>query len=374
MTNSSVSVIVDAQAGSSGKGKLAAYLALRYQPDVAVANFGPNAGHTVWLNGQRIVFRHLPSSCVYHGCKLVMSAGALIDLHVLHEEIRTVEKLGIPIRERLFIHPRCAIIEDSDKEREAEDVHRIASTMKGVGASAARKLRRIESVRLAQDVVELADYVDRWGEHDWLSTGIQHHGWKVLLETSQGFDLDINHGLSYPYCTSRQVSAVQALADAGLPAFLLNQVYGIVRPFPIRVGNVDQRPGKPTNDGWSGPYWRDNTETGWHKIAKDAGMDDFRTAAMLRAEITTVTGRQRRVFTFSHERLRHFVRMVGPTSLVLAFADQIDAAAYNMGEADGPQLPQRVLDFVHMLDNTSVPVRFVSTGPEVTQMVDLGAD
>lgn len=357
-------VIVDGQAGSCGKGKIAAYLGLRESPTIVVSNFGPNAGHTVYHKEHKLVFRHLPAACVSSGSVIVLGAGSVIDVKVLQNEIKQTEAAGVSVRDRLFIHPRAVVIDETDRNAEAGGWG-IASTGKGVGAAMARKLRRSSDLCIAwkdsfcSQFTGMLDTVP-----DYLAGMIANHA-SVLIETSQGFDLCINHGVSYPYCTARQVSATQALADCGLPATCLGRVFGVVRPWPIRVGN--------TEIGESGPYASDAVELDWHHVAEFAGMNAEQEDAMLDQEVTTVTGRQRRVFSFSNKRLRQFANMVGPTDLVLTFADQIDVNA--RGASNPSELGSAVMDVVSNIEGVSrVPIRFVGTGPGTDDIVELTAE
>jgi len=364
LTGGTASVIVDGQAGSCGKGKIAAYLALREKPTIVVANFGPNAGHTVYLNdGTKLIFRHLPAACVSSGSVIVIGAGAVIDVAILQAEIAQAENSGISVSDRLFIHPRAAIISKEDQAAEA-DGWGIASTGKGVGMSQARKLMRRDPSVLACNDSFCSQYTGMLERTpDYLVSMLQARA-TMLIETSQGFDLCINHGVAYPFCTARQISTAQALADSGLPPTCLGRVFGVVRPWPIRVGN--------TAVGESGPYASDSIELSWDHVAEYAGMNEAQKAEMLAQEITTVTGRQRRVFSFSHQRLSLFSRMVGPTDLCLTFADQIDVNV--RGVSNVGQFSSGVMDAVLKIEDTArVPVRFIGTGPLTNDLVELSA-
>ena len=85
----------------------------------------------------------------------------------------------------------------------------------------------------------------------------------MILEVSQGFDLSLNHGTEYPYCTSRDITVGMALNSAGCPPSMLGNVIGSFRTYPIRVGNVE--------GGNSGPCHHDQTEITWADVSNTHG-------------------------------------------------------------------------------------------------------
>jgi len=373
-----VTIIIDVQAGSGGKGKVAAYLALEDQPDIVAASFGPNAGHTVYHKGHKLIFRHLPAGSVWKDAEIIIGASAVIDLAVLEAEIEMLEKAGVMVRDRLLIHPRAVVIQECDRENEAALLRGISSTMKGVGSAQARKVMR--TAKLAGDFLTLRNFTEPY--NNWRISDALAEGREVQIETSQGFDLCINHGVSYPFCTSRQINASQVLADFALPPSTRTEVVGVVRPFPIRVGNISETE-------TSGPYADDSKETTWEQIAKDAGMSPKGYADLLEQEKTTVTQRQRRVFTFSFNRFRRFCDVNDPAYIALNFADQIDwtdrglSAKTRIRDLNWSLISQKTRDFIERLDacwdfegakygdDPYAGVKLVGTGPGIEQVVDL---
>src|SRR5690606_4766955 len=106
----------------------------------------------------------------------------------------------------------------------------------------------------------------------------------ALGELPQGFDLSINLGYSYPFCTSRDITPMQFMNDIGLGFAYLGDVYGVIRTFPIRVGNTQKKeileelPLFPKDDyfgeneiGYSGDYYADQNELTWEKVSEYAG-------------------------------------------------------------------------------------------------------
>lgn len=180
-------------------------------------------------------------------------------------------------------------------------------------------------------------------------------GLTALHEGSQGFSLCINHGSHYPFCTSRSTTALQNVADMGIPPKHVGDVILVIRPAPIRVGNVIED-GKTV--GYSGDCYPDHKETTWAEIAKAAGAPE----EVTKGELTTVTKRLRRVFTFSNMQLIEAAAINGATQIALNFANYIDWSCYCTN--DWSRLPQKVLDFIDKIEDlTGIPVTIVGTGP-----------
>lgn len=308
--------IVDGQFGSTGKGALAAFLGASGDGliDMVTTNAGPNSGHTGYLpsvlGGEKIVTRQIPVAAVVlkkinerrsvgRDVLAYLNAGAIIDPNVLMDEIRN---FGFGYG-NLMIHPIAAVIDplDVDAEHWVESgPAKIASTGKGVGAALARKVMRQNNV--------VRNLLDRRGtmrpafapfcrvnDHYWDPSEV------VLVETAQGFSLGLNSRF-YPYVTSRECTVQQAMADARMPLSLRRKVAMCVRTFPIRVGNTDA--------GTSGPGYSDQRETTWEELGREP-------------ELTTVTGRQRRVFTWSRMQFREAVHANEPDLLFVTFMDYL---------------------------------------------------
>lgn len=303
-------VIVDGQFGSTGKGALAALMAT-IGPGLithVTTNAGPNSGHSGFvpeeLGGAKIVTRQLPVAAVVikqafgpSGIRVpvaYLNGGAIIDPEVLTQEINDFK---FSYR-NLQIHPCAAVIEDIDKQAETTaGTAKIASTGKGVGAAMARKLMREGNVVGEMRAVRDLQMFAKIGSHDW--------DWNhdvVLVETAQGFSLGINSPEFYPHTTSRECTVQQALADARIPVRKLRKVAMSVRTYPIRVGN--------TEFGNSGPCYPDQRETSWAELGVEP-------------ELTTVTHRVRRVFTWSRHQFMEAVKVNDPDLLFVTFIDYL---------------------------------------------------
>ena len=145
----------------------------------------------------------------------------------------------------------------------------ISSTCKGCGEATVEKIRRGNANCLAKDYEQFGDYTVT--QDDWnfiIRNELKSRHTRMLVEAPQGFDLDINHGIQYPYCTSRQTIAAQAIADAGIPCQAVTDVIAVIRPYPIRVGNVyDEETGEMI--GYSGDYAH-SQELTWDEVGRRA--------------------------------------------------------------------------------------------------------
>lgn len=294
-------IILDGQWGSTGKGKLAAYLARRMDYSAVVCEYGPNTGHTAVISGEKFVFKVLPVGSLFCN-RVYLSPDCVFEIPQLVKELKMVRefrKLDGSGEPRVFIHPLAAIVTPEAIEWEARELKRISSTLKGAGATRAIKSMRTSTVRLAKDEEQLNLLVDpRWEEYFYREE-------YVLGETSQGFDLSMNWGHTYPYCTGRDITLASSCNALGIHPDDLGDVWGSIRTYPIRVGN--------TADGHSGPHYPDQEERQW----SDLGVEP---------ETTTVTGKIRRVFTFSINQLAKFAHMNRPNRLFVNFVNYLKGA------------------------------------------------
>jgi adenylosuccinate synthase len=142
----------------------------------------------------------------------------------------------------------------------------------------------------------------------------------ILIETSQGFDLDINHGLDYPYVTSRQCSPAQALADCGIPHNIKTKTYMIFRPYPIRISNDTE-----IGNIYSGDY-NGSPEISWENVEAESLCRNIK-----KNEMTTVTKQLRRVFELNKERFRTAIALTNPDYIILNFSQYVN---YNIAGID----------------------------------------
>ncbi len=291
-----LNIIIDGQFGSTGKGLLASYVGLNEHIDIVVSNSSANAGHTFYLNGEKYITKQLPvAGIVQPKSTIYLCAGAIIHPPTLISEINRFDIDPSRIR----IHPRAAIITEDDIIAEKEKTSsyaKLASTASGVGMALARKVMR--SATLAEDEPLVDALVGVLPLHSLMESNLT-----CLMEVPQGFDLSLSSGFSYPHCTSREITVSSALSDAQVHPSFLGKVAVCLRTFPIRVGN--------TEHGHSGPFYPDSKEITWNDIG-------------VQEEITTVTGRVRRVATFSHEQYQKMIDALRPDYIMMNFANYLN--------------------------------------------------
>jgi adenylosuccinate synthase len=171
---------------------------------------------------------------------------------------------------------------------------------------------------------------------------------------TQGFDLDLEHGIDPHYATSKMINPAMGAAEAGVSPRRVGDIYGVMRPYPIRVNN---------REGSSGPY-SGAKEITWEEVSLRSGFPG------VLAEITTTTKLPRRVFEFSARRMRKFIQVCGPTHMCLQFANYIDHAAKGVRTWEG--LPAGVQNWVTDYEaNYGIPVTYIGTGPDHDDMIDV---
>lgn len=360
-----VNVLLDAQWGSSGKGKFAAWLADRHGVTFASASNAPNAGHSVLRDRKRFVFKCLPAASLSSSVKAAFLTGASI----FAPDQLAAE--GAWTQAEILVHERAVVLQERHRaqERACPTLTAIASTQQGSAAAAIDKLLRDPTVIAAAHKDELGRaQVRAAAECRAALLGTLERGEAALHEVSQGYALSIDHGSSFPYCTSRNCTAARGIDDLGISPFLLGDIYLNVRPYPIRVGNL-VRNGETI--GYSGGFYPDCDETDWGTVGRLAGMPDFEILKLYQAELTTVTKRLRRVCTFSKMGFMDAVRTNGATKIILNFAQYLSYdIAGERGELPIDDLPARVRMFVRMLEETSgCPVVAIGTGPDHNDVI-----
>jgi adenylosuccinate synthase len=295
-----VTVVVGGQFGSEGKGKVAQFLAATRAAAAAVRVGGSNSGHTgIDARGEPSVLRQLPTAALLPDVACVLGPGSYIDVDLLMTEIR---RTGLS-QDRLLIDPNAFVITKHDREQEAncELTALIGSTASGTGASVVRRALRHDVFGRAATTRALTPFVTDTAI--WLRQ-VLDRGERIVVEGTQGFGLSVLHTPCYPFATSRDTTASGAIAEAGLSPRDVDEIFLVLRTYPIRVG------------GHSGPLF---DETDWQTVTQEAG---YFTPL---EEYTSVTGKVRRVGRFDAELVRKAVAINQPTSLVLNHVDYLDA-------------------------------------------------
>jgi len=296
------------QFGSEGKGKAAAWLSYYLEPEIAVCAFSANAGHISYSpDGEKYVAHTLPQAAVYPGTeRLYIGPGAAIHIDRFFNE---VEELGRGAD--VFIDYRALVIQPEQQRKEAV-LKRISSTCQGVGQAYADRTLRNEKVVMARDVDLLRPFlvdVKSQLKEAWAA------GKRIQIEGCQGWELDVLHGFSYPYCTSRSTGAAAIANDCGFPLRRVDYVMAVCRTYPIRVGNVIEN---NTVVGYSGPIHKDSTEYTWGEITRKSG------SPVPLLERTTVTKKVRRIFSWSARSFEQMAWQNNIDGIWLNFVDYLD--------------------------------------------------
>ena len=334
-------VIIDGQWGSTGKGKLAGYLYSTY-PEITVAccDFMPNAGHTYVDNdGVAHVTKALPTAISFDSVEHV-----IIGPHSVISEQRLFEELSrekyATRKFKLHIHPLVSVLSENDAALERSMLNHLSSTMQGSCAAVVGKMwRKPECANLAKDSVKLSEWV--CDTHD-LIQNLLFHGHTALLETAQGFDLGLNNGFEWPYCTSRDCMVGRVLDNAGVSVKDVGSIIASLRTYPIRVGS--------TPGGYSGPFYDDQKEITWPELSAKIGINV--------EEKTTVTKRVRRVFTWSDKQIIRFLASVKPDYAFLNFVNYLT----------DEERDTFLVDVSQLLDEFDCDLRLLGTGPKNSDM------
>jgi len=333
-----VRLLVGALFGDEGKGKVAAYLSFKESPYYMVRTGAINAGHTVYHQGKEYKLRALPSGLVTYKGKGAVAPGALISVEVLRNEVET---LGLS-KEQVLVDEHTGIIEPEHVERERADKHlssKIGSTLTGVGAAMSdRVMRRLKLAKDFKDELEkfatVTDVVSLL--HDAVDSYRVVH-----VEGTQGFGLSLFHG-TYPYVTSRDVTAGALLSECGLAPSDVEDVILVTKAFVTRVG--------------AGPLKGELSE----EEAKRRGL----------VEYGTVTGRLRRVAPLEEnlDLLKRAARVNGATKLAITKVDVLFPKAKGVTRWD--ELPPEAKLWISDVEKEiGVPVCYVGTGPEALETV-----
>lgn len=329
-------ILVGAQWGDEGKGKITDFLAdkadcvVRYQG-------GSNAGHTVELDHEQFKLHLIPSGILHPSKTCVIGNGVAVDLGKIIEELDGLHQRGIDTS-NLRISSRASVVMPYHKKLdEIEDrTKKIGTTKRGIGPTYADKINRVGfricdllqedyfrekftaeaanknrllqefykepgfdiEVMLAELMKQIAAVKNYVADTAWLIHQDLKAGKKVLFEGAQGTLLDIDHG-TYPYVTSSYPTAGGACIGSGIGPTEMDRVIGVVKAYTTRVGE--------------GPFPTESLdETG--EYLRQRG-----------AEFGTTTGRARRCGWLDAVILRYAARINGLTDLAITKLDVLDS-------------------------------------------------
>ena len=328
-----VTIICGGQYGDEGKGKIVSYLAQNTEVQAfARAGTGPNAGHTVVVDGTTYKLQLVPSGFFNEESICYIGAGMLINPKIFLKEVEVTGLEG-----RVFVDSHTGIIEESHIERDKGSKHLrevVGSTGTGCGPANEDRAKRV--LKLAREIPELSKFI--CNVSDELNTIIEN-GENVIIEGSQATFLSLIHG-TYPFVTSKDVTASTFAADVGIGPTKIDEVIVVFKAYVTRVGTGplvgELKPEEIEDRGWQ--------------------------------EYGTVTGRLRRAAPFDFELARKAVRLNGATSIALTKIDILYPEL--SGKQDHSSIPEDALEFIEKIENScGVRVKFLSTGPNAKDMI-----
>ena len=327
-------VIVGAQWGDEGKGKIVDHLASR--ADVVVRfQGGNNAGHTVVVDGKKVIFHLVPSGMLYPGKVVLIGNGVVVDLKVLVEELDNFRSMGIDFEDRFFISSTAHLILPYHREidglrEQLRGDRKIGTTKRGIGPAYEDKVARmglrvgdllypeILREKLALQLEHKNKYIkdvlggepfsldDLYDEIMKLGSKISKYivdsvellhsmkDKKILFEGAQGTLLDIDHG-TYPYVTSSNTTVGGVLTGSGVNLSFINEVFGVSKAYTTRVGG--------------GPFPTELCDEAGDRLRDRGG------------EYGATTGRPRRCGWLDMVALRYAAKVNGLTGLIVTKLD-----------------------------------------------------
>ena len=328
-------VVLGAQWGDEGKGKIVDLLAPRFSIVARYAG-GHNAGHTVYVHGTKFILRLIPSGILHPQVTCVIGNGVVVDPQALLAEVDELEKNGIRVGNRLVVSDRAHLIlpyhRELDLLSEARRGERkIGTTSRGIGPAYEDKVARrgvrvgdLASPAALADAVRhnvdarnrlvhdstmdagevLAELAAAWERmRGWVAdvslylARAQAEGRSILFEGAQGTLLDIDHG-TYPYVTSSSATAGGVCTGLGIGPRSIDGVLGIAKAYTTRVGE--------------GPMPSELAGAAGDLLRQKGG------------EFGAVTGRPRRCGWFDAVVVRYAARINGLSALALTKLDVLD--------------------------------------------------
>jgi adenylosuccinate synthase len=326
-------VVVGGFFGDEGKGKIISYLAIKDNPKIIVrGGAGPNAGHTIRDGDKVYKVRMLPSGFLNKDAKLMIGPGVVINPDILKKEIQDFNASG-----RSFIDKHCGIIEETHLTRDSkgELKEKIGSTGSGTGPANADRAMRV--LKLAKDIDSLSSLVIDVPQA--INSALSANE-NVLVEGTQGTFLSLWHG-TYPFVTSKDVTASGICADVGLGPTKVDEVIVVFKSYVTRVGTG------PLENELS---LEEAEKKGW-------------------SEFGTVTGRQRRAANFDFDLARRAIMLNGATQICITKLDVLfpDCASKNSFD----DLSNDAKAFIKNIeDELHTPVTIIGTGPDTVDVID----
>ena len=335
----SVKVIIGAQWGDEGKGKLVDVLSENVDI-VARYQGGANAGHTVYIDEKKYILHLIPGGILRENTTCIIGNGVVFDPIAFFEELDFLKDNSISTQGRLFVSDRAHVIFPYHKlidqlKEESLNKKKIGTTGRGIGPAYVDKFNRsgirivdlfdrvllkekIENnleiinrdlkeiykkstVKSGEIIKQINGYVEKLNPFVKNTSKYLYDSWKngvsIILEGAQGCLLDVDFG-SYPYVTSSNPTSGGAITGSGLPPQSLQDIIGVIKAYTTRVGG--------------GPFPSEETGEIGERLRKSG------------SEFGATTGRPRRCGWFDVVAANHAVRLNGFTELALTKLDVLD--------------------------------------------------
>ena len=329
-------VVVGGFFGDEGKGKIVSYLSKNDNPSIVVrGGAGPNAGHTIKDGSTTYKVRMLPSGFLNKNAKVMIGPGVVVNPDIFFKEIEEYDVSG-----RAFLDKHCGIIEQNhlDQDSKGRLKDKIGSTGSGTGPANAERAMR--TLKMAKDIESLSSYVI--DVPDEVNSALKNQK-NVLIEGTQGTHLSLWHG-TYPFVTSKDVTASGICADIGIGPKRVDEVLVVFKAYLTRVGTG------PMSNELSA---EETEQKGW-------------------AEFGTVTGRPRRAAEFDFELAQRAIMLSSATQLSITKLDvRFPECAGIKSESE---LSTEAKSFIKNIeDKLKIPVTLIGTGPFVNDIIDVRA-
>lgn len=417
-----IDVLLGLQWGDEGKGKIVDYFAGKY--DVVVRfQGGPNAGHTLYIDGRKMVLRTIPSGVFHDHVTNLIGNGVVLDPVSFRTECEELIAAGIDLKKKLFISEKTHLIVPThralDKASEqAKGKEKIGSTLRGIGPAYMDKTGR-NSLRVGdilrgdfrstydnlkkkhldllahygfeedmgsweKDFFEAVDYLRGMNivRGEYFINDLLRKGKRTMAEGAQGSMLDVDFG-TYPFVTSSNTISAAVCTGLGVAPTAIREVIGVTKAYCTRVGG--------------GPFPTELFDKTGEELAR------------IGHEFGAVTGRPRRCGWIDLVALHYTCMLNGATQLVMTKADVLDHfetikactdyridgeltrelpfrldegvlepvyesfKGWNNSCADCvtfADLPEEMKTYIRFVEKyLKVPVRFVSTGPGREQIL-----
>jgi adenylosuccinate synthase len=326
-------VIVGGFYGDEGKGKIVSYLAMKDNPVIAVrGGVGPNAGHTIEHNNKKYKVRMLPSAFLNPDTRLLIGPGVVVSPEVLLKEI---EEFGT--QDRSYVDFQCGIIEESHRTIDSQGRLKQSIGSTGTGTGPANADRAMRTLKLAKEIDSLAFYLE--DVPNTINFALDRNE-KVLVEGTQGTFLSLWHG-TYPFVTSKDVTASAICSDVGLGPKRVDDVIIVFKSYVTRVGEGPLKneiaPENAVSRGWQ--------------------------------EIGTVTGRQRRAADFDFDLAKRAIMLNSATQIAITKLDVVFPECAHMQSFSDLSSPAKYF-IKNIEDQLKTPVTLIGTGPEVDDTID----